>query len=333
MLDSPVNLLHTDLGHGLRDNAPEVPLVGNRLLQSQVPQISVQELKQLLSDQKKSLVLVDVRNPNEYELAQLPGWVLIPLPQVQSGAGITKIKQLIEDKRRANPEETPHLIVMCKIGVRSAKTLVLLKEVGISGINVTGGIDAWSREVDPSIPQYSLKDMAQPQLIFTKSHSKIPRLLLNCGLVMAAGVVTSVLAVRQNPDLLRPFLQVGIPLEYASDLPVLADAIQAAKLPQMDVKTLKQLSKSEDFLLVDVRDQKEYRASHFPGAVLVPLTDIETGKGITKIRSMQQGRLVIVYSTSGKRSARALIQLQNAKVNATQLKGGIKAWNQEGRQR
>jgi len=44
--------------------------------------------------------------------------------------------------------------VHCKLGGRSAKALIALKRHGIEGINVTGGIDAWSQEVDPSVPRY-----------------------------------------------------------------------------------------------------------------------------------------------------------------------------------
>jgi sulfur-carrier protein adenylyltransferase/sulfurtransferase len=44
--------------------------------------------------------------------------------------------------------------VHCKSGMRSAKAIALLKEAGIEGENVTGGILAWSREIDPSVPEY-----------------------------------------------------------------------------------------------------------------------------------------------------------------------------------
>jgi adenylyltransferase/sulfurtransferase len=46
--------------------------------------------------------------------------------------------------------------VLCKGGVRSAKILLLLQEAGISGINVTGGIDAWSQQIDPLFPYITL---------------------------------------------------------------------------------------------------------------------------------------------------------------------------------
>jgi rhodanese-related sulfurtransferase len=86
-----------------------------------------------------------VRNPNEYEIAQIPGAVLVPLPDIENGQGVEKIKSMLNGHR---------LIVHCKMGGRSAKALTLLKDYGIEGTNVKGGITAWSREVDASVPEY-----------------------------------------------------------------------------------------------------------------------------------------------------------------------------------
>lgn len=114
--------------------------------QSQIPEMSVLELKQVLDSGKDSVLLVDVRNPNEYEIAQIPGAVLVPLPDIENGDGISRIQEQLNGHR---------LIVHCKMGARSAKALAILKEkAGIDGTNVAGGILAWSREVDPSVPQY-----------------------------------------------------------------------------------------------------------------------------------------------------------------------------------
>ena len=113
--------------------------------QKEMQEMTVQELKQLLDSGVKDFVLLDVRNPNEYEIAQLPGSVLIPLPEIENGKGIEKVKQLLNGHR---------LIAHCKLGGRSAKALGILKEAGIEGINVKGGISAWSKEVDPSVPEY-----------------------------------------------------------------------------------------------------------------------------------------------------------------------------------
>lgn len=331
MLNSKLSQLNTFSSHGFVGKTSGQPVDGNQRLQVQVPQISVQELKQLLDTQASNLVLIDVRYKSEYEIAGLPGWTLVPYPEIQSGESIAKIKQLLEKKRQVSPGTEPHLIVMCKAGVRSARALALLKEVGISGTNVQGGIDAWSKEIDPSIPQYSMKDISEDKPRQAKKRSQIQRWLYGSGLVVAVGTVAAVFAVRYNSDLLRPLIQAGVPLESASDLPVVGYAIQEASTPQIEVHQLKQLidSNANDFVLVDVRDPNEYKVSHIPGATLVPLPELEKGAGIDKIKSLLNGRRLIAYCTSGKRSARALILLEDAGIKGTKVKGGIKAWNQE----
>ena len=113
--------------------------------QTQIPEMTVKELKQLIDSGAKDFVLLDVRNPNEYQICQIPGSVLVPLPDIEQGAGVAKVKELLNGHR---------LIAHCKMGGRSAKALGILKESGIEGINVKGGITAWSEEVDPSVPQY-----------------------------------------------------------------------------------------------------------------------------------------------------------------------------------
>ncbi len=113
--------------------------------QADMDEMTVQELKALLDSGADDFVLLDVRNPNEYEIARIPGSVLVPLPDIENGAGITKVKDLVNGHR---------LIAHCKMGGRSAKALGLLQAAGIQGTNVKGGIQAWSREVDASVPEY-----------------------------------------------------------------------------------------------------------------------------------------------------------------------------------
>lgn len=113
--------------------------------QSMVDEISVTELKQLIDSGAEDFVLIDVRNPNEYEIAKIPGSVLIPLPDIEQGKGVEQVKAALNGHR---------LIAHCKLGGRSAKALAILKEAGIEGTNVKGGIQAWSREVDPSVIEY-----------------------------------------------------------------------------------------------------------------------------------------------------------------------------------
>lgn len=113
--------------------------------QMEMSEMTVQELQALLNSDADDFVLLDVRNPNEYEIARIPGSVLVPLPDIESGAGIDKVKELVNGHR---------LIAHCKLGGRSAKALSILKEIGIEGTNVKGGITAWSQEVDQSVPEY-----------------------------------------------------------------------------------------------------------------------------------------------------------------------------------
>jgi adenylyltransferase/sulfurtransferase len=108
-------------------------------------EITVKDLKQLLDSGKDGVVLLDVRNPNEYQIAQIPGSVLVPLPEIEDGNGVSKVKGILNGDA---------LYVHCKSGMRSAKAIGLLKKAGIEGTNVKGGILAWSREVDPSVPEY-----------------------------------------------------------------------------------------------------------------------------------------------------------------------------------
>lgn len=113
--------------------------------QMEIQEMTVQELKQLLDSGADDFVLLDVRNPHEYEIAKIEGSVLVPLPDIENGEGVTKVKELLNGHR---------LIAHCKMGGRSAKALGILKEAGIEGTNLKGGITAWSKEIDPSVPTY-----------------------------------------------------------------------------------------------------------------------------------------------------------------------------------
>ena len=113
--------------------------------QSMLAEMTVTELKALIDSGADDFVLIDVRNPNEYDIAKIPGSVLIPLPDIEQGKGIEQVKAALNGHR---------LIAHCKMGGRSAKALAILKEAGIEGTNVKGGIQAWSREVDASVLEY-----------------------------------------------------------------------------------------------------------------------------------------------------------------------------------
>ena len=112
----------------------------------EIKEITVRELKEIIdSPEFANYLLIDVRNPNEYDIAKIPGAILIPLPDIESGQGVEKVKQLLNGHQ---------LIAHCKMGGRSAKALAILAQNGIDGLNVKGGINAWSQEIDRSSPQY-----------------------------------------------------------------------------------------------------------------------------------------------------------------------------------
>jgi adenylyltransferase/sulfurtransferase len=104
-----------------------------------LPEISVEELKAKL-ERKEPFVLLDVREPHEYEIAKIAGSKLIPL-----GTLPQRLTELEKGKR---------YVVHCKMGGRSAKAVKLLRENGFDATNVAGGITAWSERIDPSIPTY-----------------------------------------------------------------------------------------------------------------------------------------------------------------------------------
>ena len=110
-----------------------------------IPEITVRELKEIIDRNSGEYLIVDVRNPNEYEIAAIPDTVLVPLPEIEQGAGVEKIRSLLQGRK---------LITTCKMGGRSAKALAILQKAGIEGINVKGGIVAWSEEIDRSMPRY-----------------------------------------------------------------------------------------------------------------------------------------------------------------------------------
>jgi len=113
--------------------------------QQSLPEMTVHELKALMDRGDSDFVLIDVRNPNEYEIARIPGAHLVPLSEIERGSGIDKIERLANGHR---------IIAHCKAGTRSAQALNRLQEAGIEGTNLKGGITAWSREIDASVPEY-----------------------------------------------------------------------------------------------------------------------------------------------------------------------------------
>ena len=112
----------------------------------EIKEITVSQLKQILDGEElEKYLLIDVRNPNEYDIAKIPGSILVPLPDIEDGKGIEKVKELLNGHQ---------LIAHCKMGGRSAKALAILAQNGIEGLNLKGGINAWSQEIDQNVPQY-----------------------------------------------------------------------------------------------------------------------------------------------------------------------------------
>ncbi len=103
-------------------------------------EITPSELAELLNNGEE-LQLIDVRNPHEYRICRIPSSKLIPLPVLPRHLNALNKNQLI--------------IVYCHHGRRSAQAVAYLKSMGFDQVkNLVGGIDAYSREVDPSIPRY-----------------------------------------------------------------------------------------------------------------------------------------------------------------------------------
>lgn len=110
-----------------------------------VETITVQELKALLDQGGDEVVLLDVRTPQEAEIARIPGAELVPLNTIESGAAVDAIRAKAAGRR---------LYLHCKMGGRSAKAVLALRRFGVEGVNVEGGIDAWTDEIDPSLNRY-----------------------------------------------------------------------------------------------------------------------------------------------------------------------------------
>jgi rhodanese-related sulfurtransferase len=189
-----------------------LPVVGNPLLQSQVDQMSVQTLDTLIDCQAPNLLLIDVRFKSEYDMAHVPGAILIPYPEIASGKAIAKIKQLVEEKRQACPHKEPLVVIMCKAGVRSARAVLLLKEAGIAATNITGGIQAWSQAIDSSVPQYSINDISEFKPMLANQR-KMKKFGFGGGLAMASLAIFTLFTGNYSPNLQHIELHAGIQVQ------------------------------------------------------------------------------------------------------------------------
>jgi sulfur-carrier protein adenylyltransferase/sulfurtransferase len=116
-----------------------IPAAGHQEPAVNANDITPEELKRRL-DAGEDLFVLDVREPNEYQIANLGGY-LIPLGDLP--------------KRVNELDSSREIVAHCKMGGRSAKAVDFLRQAGFKKVrNLTGGITAWSEKVDPKVPKY-----------------------------------------------------------------------------------------------------------------------------------------------------------------------------------
>ena len=105
-----------------------------------VNEIGPKEVKAMI-DERKDFILIDVREPHEFQIGRIPTSNLIPLGELP--------------KRIADLDPNAQYVLHCKMGGRSAKGCDVLRAAGFKRVlNMTGGITAWSEQVDPTVPKY-----------------------------------------------------------------------------------------------------------------------------------------------------------------------------------
>ncbi len=108
--------------------------------------ISVAQLEQMLKEREageRDFTLIDVREPNEFEINKIPGAVLVPKGEFLNGNALGDL-----------PADKP-IVLHCKSGVRSAEVLAIVKGAGYAdAVHVGGGVVAWVSQIDPSQPAY-----------------------------------------------------------------------------------------------------------------------------------------------------------------------------------
>jgi adenylyltransferase/sulfurtransferase len=105
------------------------------------PEITAEELEQEMRDKGEGLVLIDVREPHEWDIAHIEGARLIPLGQLP--------------ERLSELDGHAEIVTHCHHGARSMKALEILKGAGFGKVrSLAGGIDAWAERVDTGLPRY-----------------------------------------------------------------------------------------------------------------------------------------------------------------------------------
>jgi len=104
-------------------------------------EVTVQDMKRALSDPKSGIKVIDVREPDEYQIAHIDWVPLIPLNTLP--------------QRFTELDPNQAIYIHCKSGIRSLKAVQFLKEQGFKyAKSVKGGISAWSDEIDHGVPKY-----------------------------------------------------------------------------------------------------------------------------------------------------------------------------------
>lgn len=110
-----------------------------------IPSLNVEELALILADDNDNIQFIDVREPEEVAIVCIPGFKNIPLSQSEQWSS------------NITTELDPHTetLVLCHHGIRSAHMCQWLTAQGFTNVkNISGGIDAFSQIVDPSMPRY-----------------------------------------------------------------------------------------------------------------------------------------------------------------------------------
>jgi len=107
--------------------------------------ITARELRDLI-EAGKPVELIDVRESVEWDIVRIPGATLVPNSAIKTGAGLAQLPEVAGGTQ---------LVLYCKTGIRSAEALAAVKKAGFSdAIHLQGGILAWAKQVDPSMPVY-----------------------------------------------------------------------------------------------------------------------------------------------------------------------------------
>jgi adenylyltransferase/sulfurtransferase len=104
-------------------------------------EVTVQDMKKALADVKLGIKVIDVRDPDEYEISHINGVPLIPLGELPG--------------RFTELDPNQQYYLHCKSGIRSLKAVAFLRQQGFKYVkSVKGGINAWADEIDHSVPKY-----------------------------------------------------------------------------------------------------------------------------------------------------------------------------------